>query len=135
MNAGVILNSLNYKNMKSARLMLIAALAILFGCDNSQKETSIKVETDKIAPQGGLVVLFKLGESQLIPVDTLELNDSNEYESKIDIIEETLYRLDVLRQQSVNLILDGSESEVAIKFKGSSVNIVGFYGFLTFLLV
>ena len=111
--------------MKITKLVLIAGLTIFFGCEDPQKKTRIKVETDKVAPEGGLVILYKLGESQLIPLDTLALNDTNEYESEISIIEEALYRIDVLRQQSTNLILDGSESDVIIKFDGSSINIEG----------
>ena len=111
--------------MKIAKYVLIAGLIIVFGCDNAPKKTSIKIETDKVAPQGGLVVLYTLGASKMIPLDTFKLNDSNEYESEVSITEETFYRIDVLRQQSANLILDGSENEVGIKFDGSSINIVG----------
>ena len=111
--------------MKIAKSLLILSLFVCYGCSDSQKGTKLIISTDKEAPLGGQVVLYKLGETQMLPIDTLELNDANQYEAAIDISEESFFRIDVLRQQSANLILNGSERKVEINFDGSTITISG----------
>ncbi|MCP4459282.1 MAG: TlpA family protein disulfide reductase [Cytophagales bacterium] len=111
--------------MKYNKLLIVGLVLAILSCDTSQEKTKISVETDLSLSQGQFVILYTLRDGQMVATDTLDSINSNRFEKSIEIGEENFYRIAAFRTQFANLVLDGLESEVIIKFDGSSTTISG----------
>ncbi len=96
----------------------------LLGCkENSGTTISVSVESE--IPENGAVVLFALTAEGFNPVDTFAVNSSGQFEltKKVDSV--GFYRVDVARQNFMNLVIEGTEDLIDIDLKKDGKEVSG----------
>jgi len=112
--------------MKQFEKVLMVALVILAGaCDGGSGKTQLTVKTDGAIPEEGNAILYELRNKKMEPVDTLDKVDEQTLSAELDLDKESFYRLDYFKQKFATLVLDGSESDVIVKFEGGTKSIAG----------
>lgn len=108
---------MKYYSMKLLIVLLIAACST--PDDNSQEkqvqDTNIITVSGTVGyPQDGIIVLEKIEENQAVPQDTLTLNESNQFEVKVNVDDPGYYRLNFYNKQLVMLILENDNVVVNV---------------------
>ena len=103
--------------------VVLAGMAI--GCAKDSRGVDISLSLETELPPNGEIILFELDETGFNPLDTFEVKEDNRFVVSIDSLEAGFYRADIARQDFVNLILDGSESEITIAVNTDKKEITG----------
>ena len=103
------------------RLLSLAFIALLINACTTKEKGGTAVNITVNNPQVGLQVTFlALQHDGMKRVDSVSLDDQNQFTFYTNNTQPNFYRVEVPGSQVINLILDGDEKEVKLSFDASA---------------